>query len=817
MSLNDLSLLRPTVLATTLALLGAGPDAWAQATAPAAAAPAAAKAAMPADAMRTFDIPAQPLGSSLARIASESGQSISLDAALVRGIQAPAVRGRYTAEEAARAAIANSGLALRRTDSGSWALYRIPASSGADGVVALGAVLVTGQALGGTATEHTGGYLATAAGATATPLALTLKETPQSVTVLTRQRLDDQKADSLIDALEYTPGVTAFRQGMGTDLTGLWSRGFNVSNFLFDGIPSESGASTYWQNTAMYDRIEVVRGASGLMSGMGSPAASINLVRKRPTADPQASVNVELGNWQRRGLGADVSGPLNAAGSVRGRLVLDMKNQESWIDRYAVRNRLVYGVAEADLGEATLLTAGFSHQVQNNASPLRTGLPLTFADGTPTQFRRGTNTAPDWSYHDNAMTNVFVTVQHAFEGGWSGKMALGHTLYRYDSGLYFLTGALDAQTGLGGAVWPVRWQSSDKQATLDAQVSGPFTLLGRQHDLVAGVSLSQTRRDTPGYGGWMGPWTGYDGTIGDLRIWDGQSNVPVFVKEADTHTRENQTSAYASTRLRLTDATSLIGGLRISNWSRTADTTTVAGAYSQARTEAHGVVVPYAGVVHALDETWSVYASYTKIFSPQSAATRDIDNNVLDPERGVSYEAGVKASFNEERLNASLALFRTRQDNFASYNSALAAYEALQGITTKGVDLELTGALTRGWNLGAGYTYTASRDAAGLRAVTQIPRHSAKLFTTYRFAGALNRLTVGGGVSWQSQAGYVGEFQQSGYAVASLMARYAFSPQLAATINVNNVFDKHYYSGLSAYGGVYGAPRNVMFSAVYTF
>jgi outer membrane receptor for ferric coprogen and ferric-rhodotorulic acid len=177
----------------------------------------------------------------------------------------------------------------------------------------------------------------------------------------------------------------------------------------------------------------------------------------------------------------------------------------------------------------------------------------------------------------------------------------------------------------------------------------------------------------------------------------------------------------------------------------------------------------------------------------------------------------VKASFNEQRLNAGLALFRTRQDNFASYNSALSAYESLQGITTKGVELELTGELARGWNLGAGYTYTASRDAAGLRAVTQIPRHSAKLFTTYRLSGALNRLTVGGGVNWQSQSGYVGEFQQAGYAVASLMARYTFSPQLSAALNVNNLFDKHYYSGLSAYGGVYGAPRNVMLSAVYTF
>jgi outer membrane receptor for ferric coprogen and ferric-rhodotorulic acid len=329
--------------------------------------------------LRTYDIAPGALGSSLARIASESGETISVDADLLRGINAPAVRGRYTAEQAAQAAIAGSGLQLLRAGSGGWTLRRLPQP--AAGVVTLDAVQVTGDR-DPAVTENTGSYTATGPSATGTPLSLSVRETPQSVTVITRQRLDDQKLESVIDALESTTGVTAFRQGMGTDLSGLWSRGFTISNFLVDGIPSSLGSSSYWRNTAMYDRIEVVRGATGLMSGMGTPAASINLVRKRPTADWQASINAEAGSWDRYGLGADLSGPLSDNGKLRGRVVVDDEDQHSWIDRYQKKNRLIYGIAELDAGSATLLTLGFSHETNKNDSPLRTGrktLPPTGA------------------------------------------------------------------------------------------------------------------------------------------------------------------------------------------------------------------------------------------------------------------------------------------------------------------------------------------------------------------------------------------------------------------------------------------------------
>ncbi len=769
---------------------------------------------------KEFNIPAGPLEGALNRLGRDAGVLITFGSGVTEGLNSPGVQGSYAVEEALSQVLKGTGLGAIRAAGGGYALRPLPQSAAktdpSDAARTMPSVTVTAQAERNATTEGTGSFVASGPSATATPLALGLMETPQSVTVVTRQRLDDQKLDSVIDALEVTTGVTAFRQGMGTDLDGLWSRGFTISNYLLDGLPSSfASVAGSRQNTAMFDRVEVVRGASGLMSGMGNPSASINLVRKRPTAERQIILSAEAGSWNRYGLGADISAPLNENGNLRARLVVDSKQQNSWIDRYKKKGDLVYGIAEMDLAPSTLLTAGFSHQTDNNDAPLRTGLPLRYSNGVLTSFDRSTNIAPNWSYYNSELNTVFAGMKHDFDGGWTAKLDVTHSQYKYDGALYFMTGSIDQTTGLGGVLWPVRWQSEDRQNSLDAQLKGTFSLWGQEHDLVTGLALSELRMDTPGYGGWMGPWTGYDGTMGDLRTWNGSSNVPTFVKASDTVTKEHQYSAYLTSRFRLGEATSLIAGARAIDWKRVAETNTTAGAYSQAQARERGVVVPYAGLVHALDETWSLYGSYTKIFNPQGSSVRDSNNNMLDPEEGRSFEAGVKAGLDDGKLIASLALFKTQQDNLAVYNASSNAYEALQGIKSQGLELEVLGEVAKGWNLSAGYAYTSSKDRTGQRANTPIPRHGAKLFSTYRLQGDLNALTVGGGVNWQSEYGYVGEPAQKSYAIVNLMARYALSKQLTVSLNLNNLFDKHYYSGLSNYGGVYGAPRNVMATLKY--
>lgn len=760
----------------------------------------------------SYAIPAGDLDQALNRFASESGILFSADAKLTAGKHSPGLQGRYSVDEGLAQLLTGTG--LRAFNSGG--NYVLEVAGGGGDVLELSAVTISGKAPGST-TEGTGSYT-TYSSSSSTRLNLTPQETPQAVTVLTRQRLEDQRAQNVTDALDVTAGITVVRDGLGADSDSFWSRGFMIKNYEIDGVPTSSSIANYRLSTAIYDRVEVVRGATGLISGMGTPSATINLIRKRPTFDTQISLTAEAGSWDRYGNGFDVSGSLNESGNVRGRLVADYKQQQAWVDRFKEEEVVLYGITEFDLSESTLLTLGFNHQTNNVNSPLRSGFPLFYSNGQRTDFKRSDNNAPDWSYYDNQLNSVFASIEHQFDSGWSGKVEYSHTQYQYDSVLTYLGGSIDQSTGSGAYILPVRFKSNPEENSLDAYATGSFSLFEQEHELITGVTLSELRElDSPDYGGWKYPGGDYDGTIQNIHIWDGSANKPVFTKQGEIDSRESQYGAYLTARLHLTEDTSLILGNRVTNWKRNSDTRSYSGSNSKTRDQESGVYIPYAGIVHSLDDTWSVYASYTKIFNPQGSWVRDINNAPLDPEEGTSYETGVKASFYGGKLTSSMALFKTEQDNLAIWQNDTFSYTSEQGTTTKGVELELNGELAEGWQLSGGYAYSVSTDEDDKRIVTQVPRHSLKTFTTYRLPGALDKLTVGGGFNWQSKTGYdLQTYTQGSYALVNLMARYDISENLSASINLNNLFDREYFAGASTYG-VYGEPRNFMTSLKYTY
>jgi outer membrane receptor for ferric coprogen and ferric-rhodotorulic acid len=227
-----------------------------------------------------------------------------------------------------------------------------------------------------------------------------------------------------------------------------------------------------------------------------------------------------------------------------------------------------------------------------------------------------------------------------------------------------------------------------------------------------------------------------------------------------------------------------------------------------------------------------VYASYTSIFQPQNK--RDINGSYLDPILGKSIEAGVKGEFFGGRLNASAAVFKINQENLAQSTGENVigatlqetAYRASEGATSKGVEFELSGELAPDWNLSAGFTKFTATDADGADVNSIYPRQLLRVFTSYRLPGAWNKLTLGGGVNWQSTVytyaqnpqGVSERIEQKAYALVNLMARYEFSKQLSAQLNINNLFDKTYFNMFDAYDQItYGAPRSVSLSMKYQF
>ncbi|MFK3683177.1 TonB-dependent siderophore receptor [Pseudomonas sp. NPDC088890] len=766
-----------------------------------------------------FEITPGPLGTALSEFASAAGVTLSFASEQTQGLSSPGLQGTFSVEEGLARLLAGSGLQASRQSNGGYVL--LPAASAANGAMELMPLSISGKAPGAT-TEGSGSYT-TESSSSSTRLNLSLKETPQSVTVLTRQRMEDQKLDTLTDALDATAGITVIRESIGADSTPYLSRGFAISNYEIDGVPTSSRMDNYTQNTAMYDRVEVVRGATGLISGLGNPSATINLIRKRPTQAPQVLLSAEAGSWDRYGLSVDVGGALNEAGNVRGRFVADQKDQHAWIDRFNQEISTLYGISELDLSESTLLTLGFSHQVTHANAPMRTGFPLFTTTGALTDIKRSFNSSPDWSYYDRKQSSLFTSIEQHFANGWSGKLEYSHARNDYDTVATYMTGDIDAATGAGAFLMPTRWQASPEQDNLDAYLTGAFPFLGREHELITGVTLSRIEeRGTANYGGWQRRGT-YDGDIDNIYTWNGQAPKPRFTKIGESDLTETQYAAYLTSRWHLTDAASLILGTRVVDWNRETTNRIYGGATTKTERTETGIVIPYAGLVYDLDDTWTAYASYTQIFNPQNANIRDVSGSPLDPQEGTGYEIGLKAGFYEGRLNASLALFRVEQDNLAVADgdnlqpNNFQAYRAESGTTSEGAELELNGEIREGWQLTGGYSYSVSFDDDDKRIVTEIPRNSVKLFTTYRLPGALDKLTVGGGVNWQSETGYNTSYAttQSSYALTSLMARYQISPSLSATLNVNNLFDKEYYSTTAA--GLYGAPRNFMTTLRYAY
>ena len=667
---------------------------------------------------RDFDIPAGSLAGALNSFGQASQILLSYPAALTDGKTSPGLHGRHDLDSGLAILLSSSDLQAVRGGDNHYSLEPRPVG----GALQLSTVSISGKAPGST-TEGTGSYT-TQSSSSSTRLNLTPRETPQSLTVMTRQRLDDQRLINLSDTLDATPGIIVLRDGKGSESDGYFSRGFQIQNFEIDGVPTATRMDNYTQSMAMYDRVEIVRGATGLISGMGNPAATINLIRKRPTAEARASVTAEAGNWDRYGSGLDVSGPLTESGNVRGRLVADYKTERSWIDRYKQESQLLYGITEFDLTEDTLLTMGFSYLRTDVDAPARSGLPTRFTDGARSNLSRSLNTAPSWSYNDHEQTSFFTSLEQKFDSGWSAKAEFTHTENQFDEIFNYVNGSLNAD-GSGTTQLPVRFSGTPRQDNLDLYATGPFNLLGREHELIAGVTLSKYRESVPSYGGWNYAYSGSPaGAIDNLFNWDGNSAKPAFDVTGKSSVDESQYAAYLSTRLRVTDDLSLILGSRVIDWKRDTVTSPYGGTETRTDESETGVYIPYAGVVYDLTDNWSAYASYTKIFNPQAMGVHDINNKALPPMEGKGYEVGLKGSFFDEKLNTSLALFKLEQDNLAIWIDTPGGdtYRNEKGTTTEGVELELNGELAEGWQASAGYAYAVSTDADDNRIVTTLPR-----------------------------------------------------------------------------------------------
>ncbi|WP_081333330.1 ferric-rhodotorulic acid/ferric-coprogen receptor FhuE [Cronobacter sakazakii] len=665
-----------------------------------------------------------------------------------------------------------------------------------------------------------------------TKMLLVPRDIPQSVSVISQQRMQDQQLTTIEDVLENTTGVTASR--IDTSRTNFFARGFYISNFAYEDMPTF--LDNRWNfgdtagDTAIYDKIEIVRGAAGLMSGTGNPSAYVNMVRKH--ADSQTfkgNVSATYGSWDKQRYVMDVQSPLVESGKVRGRVVAGYQDNDSFVERNHYRKKFIYGVVDADITESTLLSLGYDYQKSEEDSPTWGGFPSLYSDGSRTHFRRGFNTAADWAYSDLDSTKIFANLTQRFNNGWEAKVNAMHAETNFDNRMMYIDGFPDKTTGrYNAALWQGAWGGWNvgerKQDSVDAFVRGGYELAGRQHEMMFGGSYSRQRNNYDN----SYPVNDNSGLmdVGNIHDYDGSTVANPTWSSFALYQRDviRQKSIYAATRLSLADPLHLILGARYTEWNAKYN---LERKPDEIRRSKADDVTPYAGLIYDIDDTWSAYASYTSIFQP--SGQRDVNSEFLDPTTGKAYEAGLKADWFNTRLTASLAVFRIEQDNVAVNTGVIipgsggqTAYKSVNGTVSKGVELELNGALTDNWQLTFGASRYVAEAGDGVAVNPDQPRTTMKLFTRYQLP-TLPALTVGGGARWQTKTwqdivGPNGDtrISQNGYTVVDLFTRYQATKNLAVQANLNNVFDKAYYDYLGTYG-VYGAPRNFSVTASYSF
>ncbi|WP_417359692.1 TonB-dependent siderophore receptor [Gallaecimonas pentaromativorans] len=677
----------------------------------------------------------------------------------------------------------------------------------------------------------TGNYTVSEVIDTATGLGLTLRETPQSVTVITKDRIRDQNLNTVLDTVLNATGLSA--QQYDNVRNSFQARGFEITNYQIDGVPlswSLAGdAGETMADVSLYERVEFVRGATGLLTGAGDPSASINLVRKHAdSTNLTGYLDVAAGRWDTKRITADVANKLNASGSVRGRLVAKVVDGDSYWDNYQDRKQVLYGVVDTDLSADTLLRLGASYQHSDPKGATWGALPAFFADGTPTHWSRSKTTATGWNRWETTNKNYFANLNHSFGNGWQLVANYNRMEYTSKTKLLYVSGLLDQNTGAGLGAQRYRSEGESNQDSFDLQLKGDYSLFSRQHEFVLGglYSSQDATADTfDPIGGDMSG--GYDSVpVPNFYQW-GSLAEPQWqsqgVRAQDLQTR--QKGLFAATRLSVTDSFKLIAGGRVSSWKRSGISYGTVTDFGD-----DGEFIPYAGALYDLTKQHRLYASYTEIFNPQNV--KDASGQYLDPVTGKSYELGLKSTFLNDRLHTSLALFKTDQDNLATLDPTFegnaqqsSAYYGAKGTESKGFEVEVVGQPVEGWNLSAGYSQFHAEDASGAKVATTSPRKQLKLFTTYRFVDALPALTVGGGVNWQSESYSQGtdlRLEQGAYALVNLMARYELADNLSLQLNVDNLFDKTYYNYMTASTPAYsfyryGKPRDVTLGVSYHF
>ncbi|MEQ4453837.1 TonB-dependent siderophore receptor [Kosakonia sp. YIM B13605] len=645
-------------------------------------------------------------------------------------------------------------------------------------------------------------------------------ETPQAVSIVTRQQYEEQGAISVRQAVSYTPGVYSNQIGASNRFDYIVLRGFSdgsLDNVYLDGLKMMGDTNSHSSlviDPWFLDSVEVVRGPASVLYGRSSPGGIVALNSRKPSFDPGGEVKLFAGNNNQRGAAFDVTGPVDDNDRVAVRLTGMTRYADSQFDhlkeqRYAIAPSLTWRITD----HTRLELMAYLHRDPEGGS--HSGLPY---EGTvvPHAGKKISNTffegEDDYDKYDRRENMVGYNVEHAFDSGWSVRQKLRYLHTTVDLNQVYAAGWLnDTELNRG-------YSGSDESlsaVTLDNQIDGSIDTGIINHRLLFGVDYQRRSNNvTASYGSFP--------AIDAFHPVYGADPLSISVYSREKHKLE-QTGIYAQDQMSLDRWRLTLGGrhdqVKITNVNKITDTSdTLDKNHFSSR----------AALMYLFDSGFAPYVSYSTAFTPTSFT--DEYGKILQPMKGKQWEAGLKFQPEGSQTMYSASVYRINQENIATKVEPTDPYRSIGEIESEGVELEAVGQLTDNLRLQAAYTYNdirykkSSAQEQGNRAV-YAPRNQASAWLSYDVkAGVLNGLTVGSGVRYVN--GITSDRQNThtlpSYTLVDLAVGYDLShvglKGLSAQVNVNNLTDKRYVAACNSLSYCYfGAERSIVGSLSYRF
>ncbi|MEH1848743.1 MAG: TonB-dependent siderophore receptor [Nostoc sp.] len=639
-----------------------------------------------------------------------------------------------------------------------------------------------------------------------------LRDIPQSIQVIPRQVLDDQKAQNFSDALRNT-GIIGALVPASTNADIFTIRGFQQSRVILrNGLRDPSRIDSGRTQLTNIERIEVLKGPGSVLYGQQSPGGTVNYITKQPLSDPYFAANMSVGNYDFYQPALDISGPLNSDKTALYRLNFSYNNSGSFIDFLSSRNLLIAPVFAFRLDKNTTfkLEGEFLDQQQdsvNNGLPA-SGTVLPNPNGK-IPLNRNVSEPTDSNFRYSTLLNY--SLEHKFNDNWALRNAFHVRFVRNNQDIFFPTGFLSDGRTLNRIKSSFNGPALENTYVMDTNVVGKFKTGNIEHELLIGFDLF---RD----------FFASENIVrqaGSLDLFNPIYGQPLgsITSTSNTKTRNDALGLYVQDQVKLFNNLKLILGGRL-DFTENEVTNFIT---SQTTSQSDSVFSPRVGIIYQPIEPVSLYASYSQSFTQNVGAT--FDGSLFEPSRGTQYEVGVKTDLLNNKLSATLALYQLTLSNVLTQDLVHPSFNIQTGEQeSRGVELNVIGEILPGWNVIASYNYTYAQITSDNRYkvgnfLVNVPENSASLWTTYIIPNG-NLRGLGGGFGIFYVGARQGDLNNS-FSVPSYLqldaALYYRRNNLRLALNLKNLSDVRYFTPRSATQVYPSDPFTVVLTAGWEF